>query len=198
MSELAMTGQRELALSAFEYRRSLDAIAADQMDDAWDHLADAVRLFFDWEVERSLRYNPLGIVPHWKPSRVMQRLRSQSGADMTREFVTEAYQGVVGHACRVIICPAYTEVRLRKEGQEDAENAGQPHIDDKSWYQQRLRTGERAHKSEQEHAGAAGSGDPAVEYGYEISGAGNAKNFRADSVTYPNGHEMRDSHEWRL
>jgi hypothetical protein len=53
-------------------------------------------------------------------------------------------------------------------------------------------------KSEQDHSGSAGSGDPVVEYGYAVSGAGNAKNFRANSVTYPNAREMRDSQEWRL
>ncbi len=48
-----------------------------------------------------------------------------------------------------------------------------------------------ARKSRRDHSGSAGSGDPAVEYGYEISGADNAKNFRANSVTYPNARVVK-------
>ncbi len=35
-----------------------------------------------------------------------------------------------------------------------------------------------------------------VQYGYGISGAGNAKNFRGNSVTYPNAREPTASQRW--
>jgi hypothetical protein len=51
-----------------------------------------------------------------------------------------------------------------------------------------------ARESEQDHAGWAGSGDPAVEYGYSLTGTTSVE-FRAGSVTCPNAREMRDSRE---
>jgi hypothetical protein len=52
-------------------------------------------------------------------------------------------------------------------------------------------------KSEQDHAGSAGSGGPAVQYGYSLTGPTSVE-FRAGSVTCPNARETRDSHERRL
>jgi hypothetical protein len=52
-------------------------------------------------------------------------------------------------------------------------------------------------KSRQHHSGSAGSGDPAVQYGYSLTGTTSVE-FRADSFTYPTAREMWDSRGWRL
>jgi hypothetical protein len=48
-----------------------------------------------------------------------------------------------------------------------------------------------ARRSRPDHSGDVDGQTPDVQYGYELSGTGDAKNFRADSVTYPNARVVK-------
>ena len=118
---------------------------------------------------------------------------SNTSGRLVSDAVTGSVPAGVDDAIRRIELSYDTRGRVQKVSSYDAASSGNVKNEIKYTYTDDIAWGQVT-KSEQDHAGAVGGGEPAVDYTYETgadggsaSGDNVAEYFRLDKVTCPNG-----------